>query len=387
MSNYAFLTAPALSNFELAPGHPFKPIRAELTESLLEASGLIHSGERVEPVRLATAALGHVHDPYYIDLVRDVSNGKSREDSFAHGLGTGDNPIFPGMHDAILGICDATATAVSLVASGEADRAINLSGGLHHAHPDRASGFCVYNDLAVAIDRASRKYGSRIACIDLDAHHGDGTQEMFYERGDVLTISLHESGRYLFPGTGHTYEQGRDAGRGCSVNAPLEPFTEDDSYLEVFEAVVPAALEWFRPDLIVLQGGADSHRHDPLADLSLTLTGMTRAWQRVVELSDEYCDGRMVATGGGGYDAYRTVPRAWAHLWALMTGRELPQELPGQWQAEWLERGVQGLPSVALDGPADFSEQPRRRAISNQNRAMLGRLDSATSKVRKDITF
>lgn len=385
MSRFAFLSSPALSNYELAPGHPFKPVRAELTETLLDACGLLHSGERLQPVRLPTAALSHVHDPDYVDLVRDVSNGKTRDDSFAHGLGTGDNPIFPGMHDAILSVCDATATAVSLVASGEADRAVNFSGGLHHAYSDRASGFCVYNDLAVAIEEAGRRFGTRIACIDLDAHHGDGTQELFYSRGDVLTISLHESGRYLFPGTGHTYETGRDAGRGCSVNAPLEPFTEDASYLEVFEAVVPAALDWFRPDLIVLQGGADSHRLDPLADLSLTLTGMTRAWQRVIELSELYCDGRLVATGGGGYDAFRTVPRAWAHLWALMTGRELPQELPASWHAHWHGRGVEGLPTSSLDGPADFPEQPRRRTISNQNRAMLARLDSATSRLRQEI--
>lgn len=385
MARNAFVTAQALSNFELAPDHPFKPLRAELAGSLLEACGLIFPGEKTEPQQLGASVLSGVHDPAYIELVRDVSGGKTREDAFAWGLGTGDNPIFPGMHDAVLGVCEATATAVELVASGQADRAMNLSGGLHHAHPDRASGFCVYNDLAVAIEAATRRHGCRIACIDLDAHHGDGTQEIFYERGDVLTVSLHESGRYLFPGTGHTYESGRGAGRGSSVNAPLEPFTEDDSYLEVFEAVVPAALEWFRPDLIILQAGADPHRHDPLADLSLTLEGMTTAWRRVARLADEFCHGRLVATGGGGYDAYRTVPRAWAHLWAIMTDRELPAELPAGWILDWQERGVTGLPQTALDGPADFSEQPRRTVISNQNRAMLARLEQAAGRIRREL--
>ncbi len=380
MPEYRFITSPELSAFELAPDHPFKPVRAQLTESLLEACGLFGPAERVPPGPLPADALARVHEPHYLDLVRDVSAGREREDSYAHGLGTGDNPIFPGMHQAIAGVCAATTTAVELVASGQADRALNLSGGLHHAHPARAAGFCVYNDLAVAIEQATRVHGCRIACIDLDAHHGDGTQEIFLGRGDVLTLSMHESGRYLFPGSGHTYELGRGDGRGCSVNAPLEPFTEDESYLEVFEAVVPRALAWFQPDLIVLQGGADSHRLDPLADLALTLPGMLRAWERVIELADEYCDGRIVATGGGGYDAYRTVPRAWAGLWALMTGRQLPGTLPPSWREQWQHHGS-SLPERALDSPADYEPQPRRREISNQNRAMLKRLEGALDPI------
>ena len=382
MSRNRFITSPELSAFELSPDHPFKPLRAQLTESLIEASGLFEPGERVPPQPLPPDALSRVHEPHYLDLVRDVSAGRKREDSYSYGLGTGDNPVFKGMHQAITGVCAATTTAVELVTSGQADRALNLSGGLHHAHPARASGFCVYNDLAVAIEHATRMHGCRIACIDLDAHHGDGTQEIFLGRGDVLTLSIHESGRYLFPGSGHTYELGRGDGRGCSVNAPLEPFTEDDSYLEVFEAVVPQALAWFRPDLIVLQGGADSHRLDPLADLALTLPGMLRAWERVIELADEYCDGRIVATGGGGYDAYRTVPRAWAGLWALITGRQLPDSLPASWRDQWQREGNL-LPERALDSPADYEPQPRRREISNQNRAMLGRLEGALDPIRR----
>ncbi len=385
MGRSVFVTSESLHSFRLSDDHPFRPIRLALTETLLDACGLFEPGERVAPERLPPGALAHVHDQHYIDLVRDVSAGLRRQDSYAHGLGTGDTPIFGGMHDAILGVCDATCTALTLVASGGARRAMNLAGGLHHAHRDRASGFCVYNDLAVAIEAVSRRFGCRIACIDLDAHHGDGTQEIFFERGDVLTVSLHESGRYLFPGTGHTFELGRGAGRGCSVNAPLEPFTEDASYLEVFDAVVPAALEWFRPDIIVLQAGADSHRHDPLADLSLTLTGMREAWRRVVRLSEEHCGGRLVVTGGGGYDTWRTVPRAWAHLWALLTDRSLPERLPGTWISHWNTQGVSGLPELSLDGPDDFPPQPRRREVSNQNRSMLRRLHSAVRPVWTEL--
>ena len=213
------------------------------------------------------------------------------------------------MHEAVARVCAATVTAVDLVASGKVQRAVNLSGGLHHALFDKASGFCVYNDLVLGIEHAIRRYGLRVAYVDLDAHHGDGVQWLLYDRAEVLSVSLHESGRYLFPGTGHTYETGRDAGRGLSVNVPLEPFTEDDSFLEAFEAVVPASLEMFKPDLIVLQAGADMHRYDPLADLSLSTRAFERSYARMSELADEFCEGRLVATGGGGYDPYRTVPR------------------------------------------------------------------------------
>ncbi len=386
MTELAYVTAAELSDYELAPGHPFKPIRVKLTETLLESCGLLQQAEMTAPGKLNDRVLTQVHDSRYVDLVRELSSGRNRDEGYAHGLGTGDNPIFPGMHDAISLVCAATTTALELVASGQAVRAVNFAGGLHHAHPSRASGFCVYNDLAVAIEQATRQHGVRVACIDLDAHHGDGTQEIFYERDDVLTISLHESGRYLFPGTGHTYELGRGGGRGTSVNAPLEPFTEDASYLEVFETVVPRALDWFRPDIIVLQGGADSHVLDPLADLSLSLTGMTAAWRRVRELADQYCDGRLVVTGGGGYDALRTVPRAWAQLFALTAGSTMPSELPLAWREQWAEQGIPDLPSVALDSPADFTEQPRRRAISNQNRSMLGRLDGAIGPVWRQLS-
>ena len=230
------------------------------------------------------------------------------------------------MHEAISRVCAATFTAVDLVASGKAKRALNLAGGLHHAHANKASGFCVYNDLAMAIEHAVKKYKLRVAYVDIDAHHGDGVQWLFYDRADVMTISLHESGRYLFPGTGHTYETGKDTGRGYSVNVPLEPFSEDESYLEAFEAVVPTALRYFQPDLIVLQAGADMHRFDPLADLALSIQGMQKSYLRMSELAEELCEGRLVATGGGGYDPYRTVPRAWAALWAAVSRQEIKSQ-------------------------------------------------------------
>lgn len=381
MTAARFVYAPELSRYPLPASHPFKPERLDLTRSLLLHTGLLGAGEQVGVAPLPEARLTDAHEPEYVALVKAVSRGERSPEAFGRGLGTGDNPIFPGMHQAILGVCAATVTAVDLVVSGAATRAVNLAGGLHHAMPGKASGFCVYNDLALGIKHATSR-GLRVAYIDLDAHHGDGVQWIFYDDPDVLTVSLHESGRYLFPGTGHTYETGRGPGRGLSVNAPLEPFTEDDSFLEVLEAVVPPALEHFRPDLIVLQAGADMHRHDPLADLALTLAGMRRGYRLVSELADAYCGGRLVATGGGGYDAYRTVPRAWAHLWAVLTGRRLPERLPAAWREEWQARSPTPLPEASLDEPADFEPLPRRALVSGQNRAMLGRLAGALDHIR-----
>ena len=263
-TDFAFVYDPALSEYELSDSHPFKPVRLELTRSLLEHAGTLSPTHVVKPKPVTEAKLLRIHHRDFVEAVKAVSRGEEVDDAYSYGLGTGDNPIFPHMHEAILRVCSATVTAVDLVASGKVRRALNLSGGLHHAHAGQASGFCLYNDLALGIDHAVNKYGLRVAYLDIDAHHGDGVQGLFYEHPEVMTISLHESGRYLFPGSGYTYEVGKGAGRGRSVNLPLEPYTEDASYLASFEAVVPAALRVFRPDLIVLQAGADMHAFDPL---------------------------------------------------------------------------------------------------------------------------
>jgi acetoin utilization protein AcuC len=372
--NYAFIYDPALSKYELSDSHPFKPIRLELTKSLLESVGLLKSDHIAEPYPISETQLLRIHDKDFVDAVKTVSKNPALDDAYDYGLGTSDNPIFPNMHEAIMRVCSATTTAVHLVASGKVQRAVNLSGGLHHAHANKASGFCIYNDLAVAIDHAVKKFKLRVAYVDIDAHHGDGVQGLFYDRADVMTISLHESGRYLFPGTGHTYEIGKDAGRGYSVNMPLEPFSEDSSYLEAFEAIVPSALRIFKPDLIVLQAGADMHRHDPLADLALTVQGISKSYQRMSELADELCEGRLVATGGGGYDPYRTVPRAWAQLWAAVSRQTLPAEIPDAWREKWSNQSPVELPRTFADDTTLWQTIPRRSEIESHNRAVVKRL-------------
>ncbi|CAN5591799.1 acetoin utilization protein AcuC [soil metagenome] len=380
----AFLYDPRLTRYKLSDGHPFKPLRLELTRSLLHEAGLLAEADEVTPEAIPDKVLAQVHAPAYLGAVRAASRGERLPRALEFGLGTGDNPIFPGMHEAVSLVCAATRKAVDLVASETVQRAANLSGGLHHAHFDRASGFCVYNDLAVGIRHAVKGYGMRVAYIDIDAHHGDGVQWLFYDRSEVMTISLHESGRYLFPGSGHVYELGKDAGRGLSVNMPLEPFTEDDSFTDSFEAVVPEALAAFKPDLIVLQAGADMHRFDPLADLALSTRGMARAYRRVSELADHYCAGRLIATGGGGYDPYRTVPRAWSLLWATLSRQEVPERVPEGWRETWQEVSLEPLPQTFHDDPAEHPPIARRSEIASHNRATVKRVLTTLAPIWKE---
>ena len=369
-----FVYDPLLATYELSPEHPFRPERLELTRTLLEAVDVLPEDAYAPITPITERELARVHSTRYIDAVRHASRGEVGDEAYSYGLGTGDNPVFPDMHEAVLRVCGGTVSAVELVASGAARRAVNLAGGLHHALRAKASGFCVYNDLALGIRRAVEEHGLRVAYVDLDVHHGDGVQWLFYDSPDVMTISLHESGRYLFPGTGHTYETGRGPGRGTSVNMPLEPFTEDASFLEVFELVVPPAIEAFRPDLIVLQAGADMHRNDPLADLSLSLAAMGASYRRMVELSERFTGGRLVATGGGGYDPYRTAPRAWSLLWAALSGRELPERVPESWREAWAAESPVELPRQMVDDPSSWQPVPRRDTVSSHNRAVATRL-------------
>ncbi len=384
MSGSAFIYDPTLSQYQLSESHPFKPLRLELTRSLLQATGLLTSVHDAELKPISEKELHWHHRADYIRMVQAVSRGENLSEAYAYGLGTGDNPIFPQMHEAIMRVCAATVSAVDLVASGQKQRALNLSGGLHHAQHANASGFCVYNDLAIGIEHAVQNYGMRVAYIDIDAHHGDGVQWLFYDRAEVLTISLHESGRYLFPGTGHTYEVGKEAGRGLSINMPLEPFTEDSSYLEAVRDVIPVYLRRFKPDLILLQAGADMHRYDPLANLCLSVQGMAESYQLISDLADEVCEGRLVATGGGGYDPYRTVPRAWALLWAALSRQELPDMIPEGWLSQWQELSPVELPERVADDLQNWSEIPRRKDIESHNRATIRRLHSSLEPIWHD---
>ncbi|MDG4767023.1 acetoin utilization protein AcuC [Solwaraspora sp. WMMD406] len=313
--------------------HPLDPVRVELTVALAREFGLLdRPGVEILAPRPATDAdLARVHRADYLDAVR-----VAHDDPFfsGYGLGTPDNPTFPSMHEASALIAGATMAAAEAVWQGRVRRAVNVAGGLHHAMPGRAAGFCVYNDPAVAIARLLDLGAERIAYVDVDVHHGDGVQEIFYNDPRVLTVSLHETPLALFPGTGFPDEIGGPGAEGSAVNIALPSGTADSGWLRAFHAVVPSLLRAFRPQLLVTQCGADAHRLDPLADLRLSVDGQRAIYLRLRALADELCAGRWVATGGGGYALVEVVPRAWTHLLAVATGDALhPATLtPPRWR-------------------------------------------------------
>jgi acetoin utilization protein AcuC len=274
----------------------------------------------VAPRPIDDAELLRVHSSSYLAAVKAAP-----DDPFfrGYGLNTPDNPVFGRMHEASALVVAATLTAAEAVWRGDALRAVSIAGGLHHAMPEHASGFCVYNDPAIAIARLLELGARRVAYVDVDVHHGDGVQEVFYADPRVLTVSLHETPLALFPGTGFPTETGAPGAQGYAVNVALPPGCADAGWLRAFHAVVPGVLRAFRPDILVSQCGADTHRLDPLADLRLSVDGQRASHLALRALADELCQGRWVATGGGGYALVECVPRAWTHLLATASGAEL----------------------------------------------------------------
>jgi acetoin utilization deacetylase AcuC-like enzyme/GNAT superfamily N-acetyltransferase len=398
--------------YDFGPHHPLQPGRMIALMDLLEKSGLWQQAQ--EQTRLATRSatleeLGLAHTAAYLAAVQTLSipdeqvasedERKARAQlAMQFGFGDGDTPPQPHMHEVAARIAGGTLVALSAVMglpaggvfAAEQERPLHVfhpAGGLHHAWAGRASGFCIYNDAAVAIAHVLRSSEAKVLYVDFDAHHGDGVQRAFYDEPRVMTISLHETGRYLFPGTGDVLELGKGAGRGYSVNLPLEPFTEDDSYIECIDALLSPLVASFAPDVIVSQHGCDAHTWDPLTHLSLTMRGIQAQAKAAHQLAHEYCQGRWTALGGGGYDLYRVVPRAWSIVWAEMSEQPLPEHLPDNWITRWKpaweviqkeeetaqevmgkEEGAAIFPTTFLDQDTNFPPKPRRWSISNTNR-------------------
>ncbi|MGH7910749.1 MAG: acetoin utilization protein AcuC [Candidatus Dormibacteraceae bacterium] len=328
----AMVWGPSLLSYRLSEDHPLQPLRVQLTVEEIERRGLDRGVERLLPRRATEEELARAHAPAYVELVKALSDPRMRDPAAMvrggqHGFGSDDNPIADGMHDAAAEVCGASLVGAEAVHRGEARHVFQPAGGLHHAARDRASGFCVYNDVAVAIAWL-RTHGHRVACVDVDVHHGDGTQWLFYDDPGVLTVSLHESGRYLFPGTGFVDETGVGEGRGTAANLPLSPYTWDEPWLAAFDATVAPLLRAFKPTILVTQDGCDQHLLDPLAHLRCSTGIWPRAGRRFHELAHELCGGRWLALGGGGYAIREVVPRAWTLLFAEIVGRpELAADL------------------------------------------------------------
>jgi acetoin utilization protein AcuC len=325
---------PRSTDYDFGPDHVLTPRRFGPGIDLLRAVGA-EPGLAPDPAPDADLRLCHVQE--YIEVVRRFS-----VDPFGPmeaGIGWGDNPPFADMHEASAAVAGGSMRAMEAILDGRVEHAFHPGGGLHHAMRARASGFCIYNDPALAIARA-RRDGLRVMYIDLDVHHGDGVQALFWEDPGVLTFSIHESGRYLFPGTGDVDEVGEGASAGTVVNVPLPPDTGEAAWYPIVESYLPALAAAFGPDLIVSQHGADSHGWDPLAHLHVTTTAHGKAARLIDALAHQFGGGRWLATGGGGYDAYRVVPRTWALTWLAGAHREVPSATPEAWRARWADEAA-----------------------------------------------
>ena len=342
----------ALTQYDFGPGHPLAPVRVALTIELARQLGVLSapSVTMVSPPPATDAELATVHDDDYIAAVRQA--GRSLAPDLRFGLGTEDDPVFEGMHEASALVAGATLAAAQAVWSGSARHGASVAGGLHHAMRRAASGFCVYNDLAVAIKWLLAAGAERVVYVDTDVHHGDGVQAAFYDDPRVLTISLHEHPATLFPGTGLPGETGVGAGTGYAVNVALPAGTGDAGWLRAFDAVVPPLLRAFKPTVLVSQHGCDSHRLDPLAHLELTVDAQRLAQVMLHDLAHELCDGRWLVTGGGGYALVQVVPRTWTHLLGIVAGTPVDpvMETPVKWRE--LARSLTGetAPVTMTDG-------------------------------------
>ena len=340
----------AETRYDFGRGHPMDPVRLSLTMALVRAFGL----DRLPGVTVTAApaagdsTLALVHEPGYVAAVRKAA--ETGEPDPGRGLGTEDNPAFPAMHEASALIAGQSVAAAQAVWHGS--RAVNFAGGLHHAMPGAASGFCVYNDAALAVARLLELGAERVAYVDVDVHHGDGVEAVFRDDPRVLTISLHEHPRTLFPQTGWPTDVGGPGAEGGAANVALPAGTGDAGWLRAFHAVVPQLLEAFRPQVLVSQHGADTHIEDPLAHLAVSLDAQRAVAASIAELAERHAGGRWLALGGGGYAVADVVPRTWTHLVAIAAGHPIAPETPTpeDWRAEVFRRTGQRAPERMTDG-------------------------------------
>jgi acetoin utilization protein AcuC len=368
--------SPAYGSYDFGAEHPFSPARQQMALDLLAELG--HAPRWTEPEPATRADILTVHDEAYVAVVEAVSAREAVPDVEAWGLGTPDTPAVPGIDPAVRAMVGGTLAGARLLSAGGATRVLQFGGGLHHARPARAAGFCVYNDLAIAIRHLTAS-GLWVSYLDIDVHHGDGVQAIFYRDERVQTISLHESGQYLWPGTGEIHELGDGPGFGRKLNLPLEPFTSGESYLEVFEQVVPDALRSFGPQVLVVQAGADAHYDDALADLALTTRDYERLFRRILELADTITGGRVLFTLGGGYSLH-AASRVWAILYLVVNDLPVPEAIPPAWAERWAAH-LGGKPATTLHDPDPaFPAIAKRDEIASRNRLVAVRLQDALAR-------
>ncbi|WP_173915822.1 acetoin utilization protein AcuC [Halobacillus sp. Marseille-Q1614] len=368
-----FVFTDEFTNYKFRDDHPFNQLRVTMTKDLLEKENALKPQQIIAPRMASDEDLKLFHSSAYVEAVKRASQGLlSEEEGFEYGIGTEDTPMFKGMHEASSLLVGSTLSAIDAVINGDTQHALNLGGGLHHGFERKASGFCVYNDGAVGIKYIRKHTNYKVLYVDTDAHHGDGVQWAFYDDPNVCTFSIHETGRYLFPGTGNVNERGLKKGYGYSFNLPIDAFTEDESFLEVYEYAFKEITEYFQPDIIITQNGADAHYLDPLTHLCSTIKIYERIPMIAHELAHKYCSGRWVALGGGGYDIWRVVPRAWSQLWKVMsTGQPFSGQLPAEWVNHWQKAAPVELPTKWEDEDKAYKPIPRKAEITEKNNKIL----------------
>ena len=342
----AFIYDDVLSEHIISNQHPMKPSRLRYTYELLNSYNAFVdvNSQLIEPRRAISEEILQFHSMEYLEAVKNLSRGNVKYNPNLFNFSeAGDNPIYKGMFNAAMWSTGASITATELILKGKVNKVLNIAGGLHHAMPDKASGFCIFNDPVLAIKMLTKK-GAKVAYIDVDAHHGDGVQYAFYDRDDVLTISLHESGEYIFPGSGSVDETGTGKGRGYSVNVPLYPFTNDEIYLWVVREVIPLIVNTFNPDYLVTQLGIDTHFRDPITHMGLTVQGFSNVVQELSDLAKPW-----IGMGGGGYDVM-AVARAWTSAYGVMSKQMFPDQIPSNFR-EWY--GISTLSDVNKPETAD----------------------------------
>ena len=358
-------------DYNFGPSHPLRPVRVQLTHDLLKAKGILE-GPTVSTLPPETATEQQIlsfHEKEYVDLVKRYSEKGSGL------LDMGDTPAFKGCYEATSLVVGASLKACDLLMQGKFAHAFNPSGGLHHAHPERASGFCIFNDPAVSIADLKSKHGvKRIVYLDIDAHHGDGVMYGFYDDPGVLDIDFHESGRYLFPGTGFPDETGAGKGVGFKVNVPLPPGTGDDAYLGAFQNIVPDLVRKFNPEIILVQCGADGHIDDRLAHLRMTTWTYGGIIREMHGLAHELCNGRFLLFGGGGY-TLANVPRVWAVALATLADLSPDDTIPSEWAREFHRLTKESPPSKFHDQPTKDSEKTMKavQTVMSELRSSLGK--------------
>jgi acetoin utilization protein AcuC len=337
--------------YDFGPTHPMAPVRLDLTTRLARSLGVLDHVTLLTPEVADDDVLATVHDREYIEAVHRASADPTVAD-VNRGLGTEDDPAFAGMHEASARIAQGTLEICRGVWQGDMEHGVNYCGGLHHAMRTHASGFCIYNDIGVGIQWLLDHGAQRVAYVDIDVHHGDGVERMFWNDPRVLTISVHESGRHLFPGTGWPADIGGPAARGTVANVALPPGTGDSAWLRALESVVPPLVRAFDPEVLVSQHGCDTHMHDPLAHLAITVDAQRRAHETLHDLAHETASGRWVALGGGGYELVEVVPRSWTHLTAIAA--HVPVPVDTAVPQEWLDHVQQVLHRAAPNRMGDL---------------------------------